>query len=140
MREELVRRNYAESTVYTYLPRPDAHHGVSASLAATPPVHRLIPFDGERMTFRWKDHTHDGQWRTMTLTAMEFLRRFVQDVLPRGFVRIRQCGYLARLLADGRQVGEPPVASHQHHRARPPAPRGPQSDEGHHERGGAPAV
>jgi hypothetical protein len=31
----------------------------------------------------------------MTLTAMEFLRRFVQQVLPRGFVRIRQFGYLA---------------------------------------------
>jgi hypothetical protein len=31
----------------------------------------------------------------MTLTAMEFLRRFVQHVLPRGFVRIRQFGYLA---------------------------------------------
>ena len=57
--------------------------------------HRLIAFDGERVTFRWKDYTHDGQWRTMTLTAMEFLRRFVQHVLPRGFVRIRQCGYLA---------------------------------------------
>ena len=57
--------------------------------------HRLIAFDGERVTFRWKDYTHDGQWRTMTLTAMEFLRRFVQHVLPRGFVRIRQFGYLA---------------------------------------------
>ena len=32
------------------------------------------------------------QRRTMTLTAMEFLRRFVQHILPRGFVRIRQCG------------------------------------------------
>ncbi len=28
--------------------------------------HRLIAFDGERVTFRWKDDTHDGQWRTMT--------------------------------------------------------------------------
>jgi hypothetical protein len=57
--------------------------------------HRLIAFDGERVTFRWKDYAHEGQRRTMTLTAMEFLRRFVQHVLPRGFVRIRQCGYLA---------------------------------------------
>ena len=31
----------------------------------------------------------------MTLTAMEFLRRFIQHVLPRGFVRIRHFGYLA---------------------------------------------
>ena len=57
--------------------------------------HRLVAFDGERVTFRWKDYTHDGEWRTMTLTAMEFLRRFVQHVLPRGFVRMRQYGYLA---------------------------------------------
>jgi Putative transposase/Transposase zinc-binding domain len=57
--------------------------------------HRLIAFDGERVTFRWKDYAHGDQWRTMTLTALEFLRRFVQHVLPRGFVRIRQFGYLA---------------------------------------------
>ena len=57
--------------------------------------HRLIAFDGERVTFQWKDYAHGHQWRTMTLTAMEFLRRFVQHVLPRGFVRIRQSGYLA---------------------------------------------
>lgn len=57
--------------------------------------HRLLAFDGERVTFHWKDYAHDNQRRTMTLTAMEFLRRFVQHVLPRGFVRIRHFGYLA---------------------------------------------
>jgi hypothetical protein len=57
--------------------------------------HRLIAFDGERVTFHWKDYAHESQRRTMTLTAMEFLRRFVQHVLPRGFVRIRQFGFLA---------------------------------------------
>jgi hypothetical protein len=57
--------------------------------------HRLLTFDGERVTFRWKDYSQGARWRTMTLTAMEFLRRFVQHVLPRGFVRIRQFGYLA---------------------------------------------
>jgi hypothetical protein len=57
--------------------------------------HRLIAFDGERITFQWKDYAHDSQRRMMTLTAMEFLRRFVQHVLPRGFVRIRQFGFLA---------------------------------------------
>jgi hypothetical protein len=57
--------------------------------------HRLVAFDGERVTFHWKDYARDGQRRTMTLTAMEFLRRFIQHVLPRGFVRIRHFGYLA---------------------------------------------
>ena len=38
----------------------------------------------------------------MTLTAMEFLRRFVQHALPRGFVRIRQFGYLANACRTAR--------------------------------------
>jgi hypothetical protein len=47
------------------------------------------------VTFRWKDYAHGDARRTMTLSAMEFLRRFVQHILPRGFVRIRQSGFLA---------------------------------------------
>jgi hypothetical protein len=57
--------------------------------------HRLLAFDGEKVTFRWKDYAHNNQERTMTLAAAEFLRRFLQHVLPRGFVRVRQFGYLA---------------------------------------------
>ena len=57
--------------------------------------HRLLAFDGDHVTFQWKDDAHRDQRRTMTLTAMEFLRRFVQHILPRGFVRIRQSGFLA---------------------------------------------
>ena len=38
----------------------------------------------------------------MTLTAMEFLRRFVQHILPRGFVRIRQSGFLANTCRTAR--------------------------------------
>jgi hypothetical protein len=57
--------------------------------------HRLLAFDGERITFRWKDYAHGGQKRKMTLEATEFLRRFLLHVLPRGFVRIRQFGLLA---------------------------------------------
>ena len=57
--------------------------------------HRLLAFDGERVTFSYKDYAHGDQRRTMTLSAMEFLRRFVQHILPRGFVRIRQTGFLA---------------------------------------------
>jgi predicted RNA-binding Zn-ribbon protein involved in translation (DUF1610 family) len=64
--------------------------------------HRLIAFDGERVTFRWKDYARGDQWRTMTLTAAEFLRRFVQHVLPRGFVRIRQFGFLANACRTAR--------------------------------------
>ena len=57
--------------------------------------HRLESFDGERVTFRWKDYTHGSKTRSMTLTATEFLRRFFLHVLPKGFVRIRHFGFLA---------------------------------------------
>ena len=66
--------------------------------------HRLIAFDGERVTFRWKDYAHGDHWRTMTVTAMEFLRRLIQHVLPRGFVRIRHFGYLASACRTARLV------------------------------------
>lgn len=55
----------------------------------------MLAFDGEHVTFQWKDYAHGDARRTMTLSAMEFLRRFVQHILPRGFVRIRQSGFLA---------------------------------------------
>jgi hypothetical protein len=57
--------------------------------------HRLIAFDGEHVTFRWKDYAHGGKQRTMKLTARKFLRRFFLHVLPKGFVRIRHFGLLA---------------------------------------------
>jgi predicted Zn-ribbon and HTH transcriptional regulator len=56
--------------------------------------HRLVSFDGERVTFRWKDYAHGSKTRQMTLTAREFLRRFFLHVLPKGFVRIRHFGFL----------------------------------------------
>jgi hypothetical protein len=64
--------------------------------------HRLRAFDGEHVTFSYKDYAHGDARRTMTLTAMEFLRRFVQHILPRGFVRIRQAGFLANTCRTAR--------------------------------------
>ena len=57
--------------------------------------HRIVSFDGERVTFRYKDYAHGGKHRVMALTAIEFLRRFFLHVLPKGFVRIRYFGFLA---------------------------------------------
>jgi hypothetical protein len=57
--------------------------------------HRLVSLDGEQVTFRWKDYARGNQQRLMTLSASEFLRRYVQHVLPHGFVRIRQFGFLS---------------------------------------------
>ena len=57
--------------------------------------HRLLAFDQERITFRWKDYAHGGKQSRMTLAGTEFLRRFFLHVLPRSFVRIRHFGFLA---------------------------------------------
>jgi len=57
--------------------------------------HRLLAFDQERVTFRWKDYARGGKQGQMTLTVTEFLRRFFLHVLPKGFVRIRHFGFLA---------------------------------------------
>jgi hypothetical protein len=58
-------------------------------------------------------YAHENRWRTMTLTAVEFLRRFVHHVLPRGFVRIRQFGYLASACRTARRArsAPPPTGS-----------------------------
>ena len=57
--------------------------------------HRLLAFEQERVTFRWKDYAHGGKQDQMTLAATEFLRRFFLHLLPKGFVRLRHCGFLA---------------------------------------------
>jgi len=63
--------------------------------------HRLISFENDQVTFRWKDYAHGNKKRKMTVSSDEFLRRFLLHVLPRGFVRIRSFGFLAnRCRAD----------------------------------------
>jgi len=57
--------------------------------------HRLICFADGKVTFRWRDSAHQNQQRLMTLSVDEFLRRFLFHVLPKGFVRIRNFGFLA---------------------------------------------
>jgi len=57
--------------------------------------HRLASFDGKQVTFRWKDYAHGNKKREMTVSADEFLRRFLLHVLPGGFMRIRYFGFLA---------------------------------------------
>ena len=55
---------------------------------------RLLDIDHGTITFRFKDYRHDGQQKTMTLDAEEFIRRFLLHVLPDGFQRIRYYGFL----------------------------------------------
>ena len=75
---------------------------------------RLESLEDGQITFRYKDYAHGHRWRRMTLTAHEFLRRFMQHVLPRGFVRIRSFGFLANRVRDEqalcRQLAPEPAA------------------------------
>jgi Putative transposase/Transposase zinc-binding domain len=55
---------------------------------------RLLRFENGQVTFRWRDSAHGNRQKAMTLPALEFMRRFLLHVLPRGFVKIRHFGYL----------------------------------------------
>jgi Putative transposase/Transposase zinc-binding domain len=58
---------------------------------------RLVAFDGERVTFKYKDYRvkRGARYKLMTLDADEFIRRFLIHVLPSGFHRIRHYGLFA---------------------------------------------
>lgn len=57
--------------------------------------HRLVAVQNDRVSFRWKDYAHGGKQKIMTVSADEFLRRFLMHVLPKGLVRIRHFGLFA---------------------------------------------
>jgi DNA-directed RNA polymerase subunit RPC12/RpoP len=52
---------------------------------------RILAIDERTVTFRYKDRKQ-GRWRTCTLTGHEFMRRFLQHVLPKGFHKVRYYG------------------------------------------------
>ena len=57
--------------------------------------HRLVSFTEGKVTFRWRDSAHNNEQKLMSLSHDEFLRRFLLHLLPKGFVRIRNFGFLA---------------------------------------------
>jgi hypothetical protein len=57
--------------------------------------HRLVAFENDRVSFRWRDYAHGGKKKVMNVSADEFLRRFLLHVLPKGLVRIRHFGFFA---------------------------------------------
>jgi Putative transposase/Transposase zinc-binding domain len=56
---------------------------------------RLMSMEDGRVSFEWKDYADGDKTKIMTLDAVEFIRRFLLHILPAGFVRIRQFGFLA---------------------------------------------
>jgi len=85
---------------------------------------RLLAFDERGVSFRWKDYRAKGRtrYKTMTLTAAEFMRRFLLHVLPTGFHRIRHYGLLANAgrrqnLATARELLRVPPPQVEHENA-----------------------
>jgi Putative transposase/Transposase zinc-binding domain len=57
--------------------------------------HRLLSFANGKVTIRWRDSAHNNEQKLLPLPVDEFLRRFLLHLLPQGFVRIRNFGFLA---------------------------------------------
>ena len=67
--------------------------------------HRIVAFANGKVSFSLRDYADGGKRKVMTVDAMEFLRRFLLHVLPKGFVRIRHYGLNAACnVADKLQV------------------------------------
>jgi hypothetical protein len=92
----LFRHNWV---VYSKRPFGGPEHALRYLGAYTHRVaisnHRLVGLAEGDVTFRWRDSAHGNKKRLMTLPVDEFLRRFLLHLLPRGFVRIRNFGFLA---------------------------------------------
>jgi hypothetical protein len=54
---------------------------------------RIVKVENDTVFFRYKK-PHSNRWRTMALGAFEFIRRFLQHLLPKGFMKIRYYGFL----------------------------------------------
>jgi Putative transposase len=81
--------------------------------------HRLVVLAEGNVTFRWRDSAHGNKKRLMTLPVEEFLRRFLLHLLPRGFMRIRNFGFLA----NRRRAELLPLCSRLLQQSHPPAAR-----------------
>ena len=59
--------------------------------------HRMININDEdgSVTFEYKDYADDNKQKQMTLSGIEFIRRFEQHILPARFTKIRTYGYLS---------------------------------------------
>lgn len=55
---------------------------------------RILNLEHNKVTFRYREGD-SGKWRTAKLPAEEFIRRFLQHVLPKGFVKVRYFGLFA---------------------------------------------
>jgi hypothetical protein len=57
--------------------------------------HRIVSMDDSKVTFKWRDYKDNSKNKLMTVTAEEFIRRFLLHILPNKFVKIRHYGFLS---------------------------------------------
>jgi len=98
---DLLMRSVSKTKWITYAKRPFAGpeqvleylgrytHRVAIS------NNRIKSIDNGKVTFTYRDRTNNNELKTMTLTADEFIRRFLLHVLPEGFMKIRYFGFLS---------------------------------------------
>jgi len=94
------------------------------------PNSRLVSFDGEQVTFRYRDGCTQ-EMRRCTLSCEEFLRRFLQHVLPKGLVKIRRYGLFASARKSDLERARD-LLEHErlaHNRPRPDLPQTDPEDE-----------
>jgi hypothetical protein len=88
-----------EWVVYAKEPLPEPQHVLTYLARYTHRVaisnHRLMALENGQVTFRYKDYQRGHRLRTLTLEAVEFLRRLMLHVPPHGFHRMRHFGFLA---------------------------------------------
>lgn len=98
-RKFLRQLSTKEWVVYAKPPFGGAEHVLNYLARYTHRVaisnHRLLIFEQGRVSFRWKDYAAGSKQKVMTVSAEEFLRRFLIHVLPKGLVRIRHFGLFA---------------------------------------------
>lgn len=83
-----IRESFAGAgSVMNYLGRYTLRIAISNS--------RILRMDESAVTIRVKDYKNDGIWKELTLGGVEFVRRFLMHVPPKGFVRIRYYGLLS---------------------------------------------
>lgn len=88
---------------------------------------RIVSMDYKNVTFKWKDYADKNKQKEMTLTNVEFIRRFLLHVIPSGFVRIRHYGFLSnrsrkdKLKECREALGEKPVKPEQENKTEKPS-------------------
>jgi hypothetical protein len=118
----LATLHTTEWVVYAKEPLPTSQHVLKYLARYTHRVaisnQRLVAMEEGQVSFRWKDYKHGNHLRTLTLDALEFLRRFLLHILPAGVPADTAIWLLGQSGPTG-ETGAVPDAAGTHDRAPP---------------------